>query len=136
MKLLSRPDGFMLYGKLKIDFFSTSELLYPIIKTTMRQIRSTPSFYLISDHPNVSFGIMDCSLWTRLFALKGDYHRKRMDMLEYAPVEYNYLETLAKTFILPARQNHFLQEKPFQQCSHPSSYDCNEQKVCFHWFYS
>ena len=29
MKLLSRPDGFMLYGKLGIDFFSTSELLYP-----------------------------------------------------------------------------------------------------------
>ena len=26
MKLLSRPDGFMLYGKLGIDFFSTSEL--------------------------------------------------------------------------------------------------------------
>ena len=29
MKLLSRPNGFMLYGKLGIDFFSTSELLYP-----------------------------------------------------------------------------------------------------------
>ena len=26
MKLLSRPDGFMLYGKLGIDFFSISEL--------------------------------------------------------------------------------------------------------------
>ena len=29
MKMLSRPDGFMLYGKLGVDFFSTSELLYP-----------------------------------------------------------------------------------------------------------
>ena len=27
MKMLSRPDGFMLYGKLGVDFFSTSELL-------------------------------------------------------------------------------------------------------------
>ena len=27
MKLLSRRDGFMLYGKWEIDFFSTSELL-------------------------------------------------------------------------------------------------------------
>ena len=27
LKLLSRPDGFMFYGKLGIDFFSTSELL-------------------------------------------------------------------------------------------------------------
>ena len=32
MKLLSRPDGFMLYGKLGIDFFSTSELLYQDMK--------------------------------------------------------------------------------------------------------
>ena len=32
MKMLSRPDGFMLYGKLGVDFFSTSELLYPNLK--------------------------------------------------------------------------------------------------------
>ena len=32
MKLLSRPDGFMLYGTLGFDFFSTSELLYPNMK--------------------------------------------------------------------------------------------------------
>ena len=36
-----------------------------------------------------------------------------MDMLAYAPVEYNYLETLAKTSIIPARQNQFFQEKIF-----------------------
>ena len=36
-----------------------------------------------------------------------------MDMLSYAPVEYNYLETLAKTFIIPARQNQFIQENIF-----------------------
>ena len=27
MKMLPRPDGFMLYGKLSVEFFSTSELL-------------------------------------------------------------------------------------------------------------
>ena len=32
MKLLSRPGGFMLYGKMGIDFFSISELLYPNMK--------------------------------------------------------------------------------------------------------
>ena len=32
MKMLSRPTGFMLYSKLGIDFYSTSELLYPNIK--------------------------------------------------------------------------------------------------------
>ena len=110
MKLLSRPDGFMLYGKLGIDFFSTSELLYPNMKIRLRLIRARPNFYMITDNPNVSLGIVDCSLYTRRIALKDNYHKKRMDMLAYAPVEYNLLETLANTFIIPARQNQFIQE--------------------------
>ena len=113
MKLLSRPDGFMLYGKLGIDFFSTSELLYPNMKITLRLIRAGPNFYMISDNPNVSLGIVDCSLYTRRIALKDYYHKKRMDMLAYAPVEYNISETLAKTFIIPARHNQFIQENIF-----------------------
>ena len=113
MKLLIRPDGFMLYGKLGIDFFSTSELLYPNMKFRLRQIRARPNFHMISDNPNVSLGIVDCSLYTRCIALKDVYHKKRMDMLAYAPVEYNYLETLATTFIKPARQNQFIQENIF-----------------------
>ena len=36
-------------------------------------------------------------------------------MLAYAPREYNYLETLAKTFIIPARQNQFIQENVFNK---------------------
>ena len=39
--------------------------------------------------------------------------KKGMDMLAYAPVEYNYLETLANTFIIHARQNQFVQENIF-----------------------
>ena len=110
LKLLSRPDCFMLYGKLGIDFFSTSDLLYPNMKIRLQLIRARPNFYMISDNPNVSFGIVDCSLYTRRIALKDDYHKKRMAMLAYAPVYYNYLETLAKTFIIPARQNQIIQE--------------------------
>ena len=103
----------MLYGKLGIDFFSTSELLYPNMKIRLRLIRARPNFYKISDNPNVSHGIVGCSLYTRRIALNDDYHKKRMDMLAYAPVEYIYLETLAKTFIIPARQNQFIQENIF-----------------------
>ena len=113
MKLLSRPDGFMLYGKLGIDFLSTSELFYPNMKIRLCLIRARPNFYMISDNPNVSRGIVDCSLYTRRMALKDDYQKKRMDMLAYAPVEYNYLEFLAKTFIILARQNQFIQENIF-----------------------
>ena len=114
MKLLSRPDGFMLYGKLGIDFFSTSELLYPNMKIRLRLNGARPNFYMISDNPNVNLGIVDCSFYTRRIALKDDYHKKRMDMLAYAPVEYNYLETLANTFIIPARQNQVIRENIFK----------------------
>ena len=113
MKLLSRPDVFMLYGKLGIDFFSTSELLYPNMEIRVRIIRARPIFCMISDNPDVSLGIVDCSFYTLCIALKDNYQKKRMDMLAYAPVEYNYLETLAKTFIIPARQNQFIQENIF-----------------------
>ena len=113
MKMLSRPDDFMLYGKLGKDFFSTSELLYPNMKNRLRLLRARPNFYMISDKLNVSLGIVDSSLYTRLIALKDDYHKKRMDMLAYTTVELNYLETLANNFILPARQNQFIQENIF-----------------------
>ena len=69
MKLLGTPDGFMLYGKLGIDFLSTSELLYLNMKNRMRLIEARPNFYMISDNPNVSVAIVDCSLYTRRIAL-------------------------------------------------------------------
>ena len=103
----------MLYGKLGIDFFATSDLLYPNMKNRLRLIRARPNFYMISDNTNVSLRIVDCSLYTRLIALKDDYHKKRMDMLAYAPVEYNYLETFAKILIIPARQNQFIRKNIF-----------------------
>ena len=111
MKLLSRPDGFMLYGKLGIEFFSTSELLYPNMKVRLRLGIARPNFYMISDNPYVSLGIVYCSLFTGRIALKDDYHKKRKHMIAYTPVEFNYLETLAKTFNIPARQNQFKQKK-------------------------
>ena len=103
----------MLYGKLGVDFFSTSELLYPNMKIRLRLIRARTNFYMIRNNPNVSLGIVDCSLYTRRSALKDDYRKKGMDILGYTPVEFNYLETLTKTFIIPARQNQFIEENIF-----------------------
>ena len=77
----------MLYGKLGIDFVSTSELLYPNMKIRLRLIRARPTFYMTSDNTNVSLGTVDCTLYTRRIALKDDYHKKRMDMLAYAHLE-------------------------------------------------
>ena len=63
--------------------------------------------------PNVSLGFVDCSLYTRRVMLKEGYQRKRMLQLAYAPVEHNYIETLAKTYIIPALQDQFFREKIF-----------------------
>ena len=59
------------------------------MKVRPRIIRAGPNFYMIRDNPNVSLGIVACSLYTRRIALKDDYHKKRMDMLAYTPVEFN-----------------------------------------------
>ena len=111
--MLTRPDDFMLYGKLGADSFSTSELLYPNMKIRLRLIRARPNFYKISENPNAILRIVDCSLYTRRIALKDDYHKKRMDMLAYTPVDFIYLETLAQAFIIPTRKNQFFQKNTF-----------------------
>ena len=110
LKMLLRSDGFTLHRKLRVDFFTTSELLCPNMKVRTRLIRARPTFI---DNPNVSLGIVDCSLYTRRIGLNEDYHKKRMDRFAYAPVEYNYMENLAKTFIIPSSQNQFIQENFF-----------------------
>ena len=75
------------------------------MKIRLRLNRARPTFYMVSDNPNVSFEIIDCSVYNFLIALEDDYHNKQIDMLAYTPVKLNYLETPAKTFIIPARQN-------------------------------
>ena len=57
-----------------------------------------------------------------------------MDMLAYAPVEYTYLESLAKDILQTCETKPIHSWKHFQQSSHSSSRDCNEHKLCFHWF--
>ena len=76
-----------MYGKLGIDFLTTSELLYPNMKVRIRLIRARPIFYMISENPHVSLGIVDCSLYIRRIMLKEDYHKKRVSQLAYAPVD-------------------------------------------------
>ena len=51
--------------------------------------------------------------YTRGIALKDDHHKKRMDILAKTPEEMNYLETLVKIFVIPAKQNQFIQGNIF-----------------------
>ena len=60
--MLSGPDGFMLFGKPGVDFFATTEMLYPYMKVRLRIIGARPVFYMISDNPNISLGIIRFTL--------------------------------------------------------------------------
>ena len=113
IKMLGRPDGFMLYGNLGVDFFPTSDLLCPIMKIRLGLISARPDFYMICYNPGIGLGIDDCSPYTRRIALKDEHREKRMDMFACNPVEFFYLEILAKTFIISAEQNQFIQENIF-----------------------
>ncbi len=83
------------------------------MKIRLQLIRARPLLYMITDNTKVSLGIVDCSFYNRCFAMWNHYHKKGMAMLAYSPVEFNYMETLAKTFIMPARQNQFIQGNIF-----------------------
>ena len=78
----------MLYGKLGVNFFSSSGLLYPNMKIGLQLIRARLCFYMISNHPNLGLWNVDCSLYTCRIALKDDYHKKGMDLLEYTAVAF------------------------------------------------
>ena len=49
------------------------------MQNRLQLLGARPSLYMISDNPNKSLGIVDCSLYNRRIALKNDYHQKRKD---------------------------------------------------------
>ena len=104
---------FSLYGKLAIDLFTCEKLLLPNTKVRIKLIRARPNFYMLSDNPNVSLKIVDCSLFTRRVLVAEPNHQYLQWNLEREPAHYNYMETIARTFIIPSRQNQFIQEDVF-----------------------
>ena len=58
LKLLSRPDGLIFYGKPGVDFLCTSELLHPNMKFRLRLIRARSNLYVNSENPKVSLSRM------------------------------------------------------------------------------
>ena len=100
----------MLYSKLGVDIFSTSELHSPNIKIKVRLFRAGLNCYMINDNCSVFSGFVDCSLYIRRIDVNDAHHKKRWGMLAYTPAEFKYLETVAKIFIIFARKNQFIQE--------------------------
>ena len=77
MKMLGRPNGFKLYGKLRVNLSSLSESPHLHLENRLRLIRARTNFNMVSDNPNGSLGNVGCSLDTRGFTLKDDYDRNK-----------------------------------------------------------
>ena len=98
-----------------VIFSPRSELLRLNMKFRLQLIRARPNFYMVSDNPSVIHGIVECWLYTRRTSFKDDYHSTKMDMLAQTPVNFIFFEILAKTFIIPGKQNHFIQKNNFNR---------------------
>ena len=68
---------------------------------------------MLFDNPNVSLKVVDCSLFTRRVLVAEPNYQHLQWNLEREPAHYNYMETIARTFIIPSRQNQFIQENVF-----------------------
>ena len=104
---------FSLYGRLAIDLFNCKKLLLPKTKVRIKLIRARPNFYMLSDNPKVSLKIDDCSLFTRRVLVAEPNHHYLQWNLKRDSAHCNYMETIARTFIISSRQNHFIQENVF-----------------------
>ena len=99
-----------LYGRLAIDLFTCEKLLLPNNKVRNKFIRARPNLNMLSDNSNVTLKVVDCSLLTRKTLAAEPNDQYLQCNLEREPAQYNNLETIARTFLIPSRQNQFIQE--------------------------
>ena len=133
LKLYSRLDGFMLYGKLGIDFLTTSELLHPNMKVRIRLTRARPNFFMISENPNVSLGFVDRSLFSARDA------QRRLSQKENVSTSLcsSWVQlhgNVGKDFYHSCTTQPIHSRKNIQQRTYTSNSHCNEFKLYLYWF--
>ena len=119
-KMLSRPDGFLLYGELGVDFISTSELLNPNIKNRLRLFRARPNFYIISDNPNEVLELLIVHFTLVVLLSRLIITRNEGTCLLTLLWSSTNWKRLRRISFQPEKTSSF--KKHFQQC--PSSSDC------------
>ena len=96
---------FLFYGRLANDMFTCEKKLLPKTKVRIKQ----------SENPIVCLKIVDCSLFMRRILIAEPNHQNLQWNLEREPAHYNNMETIARIFIIPSRQNQFIQENVFNK---------------------
>ena len=135
MKMLSRPDGFMLYGKRKVDVFSTSELLYPNMKIGLRQVRATTIFYMISDKAQSHCWSGNCWLLHRhsSYCSQGWLSQQKNGHPCICSHGIQLLADFGIAVSPSCQTKPVYSGKYFWQGSSLSKTHYNEYKICIHW---
>ena len=96
---------FLFYGRLANDMFTCEKKLLPKTKVRIK----------LSENPIVCLKIVDCSLFMRRILVAEPNHQNLQWNLEREPAHYKNMETIARIFIIPSRQNQFIQENVFHK---------------------
>ena len=86
---------------------------------------------MLPDNPNVSLKNVECSLFTRRILVAQPNHQYLLWNLERETAQYNHMETIARTFIIPSGQNQFLQGNIFNNAPNKKNSCCNEYKFSY-----
>lgn len=106
-------DGISLYGRLSIDAFSCDKFLLPNTRVRIKLIRSRPNFYLCGADYGGQIQILHAVLNTRTVTVQDSMVKHIDQSLLREPAKYHFMETEARTFIIPANQNQFIEENVF-----------------------
>ena len=101
------------------------------MRVRIRLIRARPNFYIISENPFVSLGIVDCSQYTRRVMLKEDYQKNCLNqiMLQLSRTTSTWKHW--QRHVIPERQNQFIQEKIFNSAPIPRTAIAMNSKSAF-----
>ena len=103
-KLLCRSDGLLFFGKLVVEFLSTSPLLISKSKFSYHYSESHLFLTWLVITSNSVFELLTVPCTHVVLVSRMIISRKK-DTLACTAVEYGYLKALAKTFTVPVRQN-------------------------------
>ena len=70
---------------------------------------------MISYNRHVFLKVLDSSLFTRRVVVNEVYHQNIKYQLPHQTACYNFMETIARRFIIPSGQNQFIREKVFNK---------------------
>ena len=108
-KCFVNSDSFILNGELWMNFSANCGMLYWNMQVKLQKIRTRAKFHMIGSNTNVSLGIAECSFCTLCIA---SILQKKIGHACIYGVS-TILQTVAKLFIIPATQIHFIQGNVF-----------------------